>query len=165
MRRVWRFLDVGGWGRRVQVSRLRRGVVMDPDARIAAEAMGKPEVPMEPTGEGIVEAGPTFSSRLLSLVKPGPRSPPQFEDDIIAKGVNMFLGQDSKDAQLGESVALCVDAMFPGTSGSGLPPIVYLGRSLWEFRSAKLQKRAARADDGQGPPPGPGLNPSPVRVM
>lgn len=67
---------------------------------------------------------------------------------------NLALGKASEQALLGESIALCLDVMFPGSAdGGGMPPLFHLASSTVKFASLKKKAKAAKVVEENQPGP------------
>ncbi|MBW3583458.1 MAG: hypothetical protein KY455_10210 [Euryarchaeota archaeon] len=103
-----------------------------PKDPLEAAALEAAKQPRRGTGEHLL-------SRLLS---PTEKRPEQFKGALTARGVNWLLDKRTgrakvaEECEVGQSTALCVDALMPtGLPGSN-SPIGYLGTALFRYVSS-----------------------------
>lgn len=120
---------------------------MDPIESIKEGAGGASEEALEGQAQPVEGSPGLFSGlgeRLGALLRPDPRTPDLYVGKPIAGLINDRLGAESEEAQLGESVNLCIDVV--GGLGGDLPPAAWLGWSVFKFGWLKRRRRAREAE-------------------
>lgn len=115
---------------------------MDP-AELAAQDLGGVSEPAPLDSVAPDAPAPSKDSPWVRLVKPWRKAPEQYRDNPIAQRLNVAADNATQveaaaDAQLGESLVLCGDAMLAGKGAGGdlvKIPLVRLGVSLWKWRA------------------------------